>query len=155
MVQPSDQAFGTLRWQDLSLELLDSSGSKCECCESETRRVWGLVRDPAGPLASYFVTWTVGLQDHHAAFDLIIGKWGEGAIADNRAAVSLRFGISTQGPGFYLVDATDQRISDSGLVGRSLTRSEVIKTSLAGHCFVIADAILRKDPRIAELREWV
>lgn len=47
----------------------------CECCGNNSHCVWGFIHDSQGPLASYFVRWTLGRTlDHGANFDLILGK---------------------------------------------------------------------------------
>src|SRR6267142_2265097 len=97
--------FGPLRWEDLSLEPSGSQGGLCDCCGTSTQCVWGVVRHPLGLLAAYFVAWTVGKKDHGATFDLIVGPWGEGAVPEGRAAVSLQYGVTDEGPHLGIVDA--------------------------------------------------
>jgi hypothetical protein len=147
------QRFGSLKWEDLSLEPSGNQGGVCDCCGTGTQRVWGFVRHPLGPLAAYFVGWTLGKKGHGAAFDLVVG-WGEGALPERRAAVSLQYRVTDEGPGFGIVDASGRPTATKKLVGRALARSEVVDTALANQCFAIADAVLMKDPRIAEVRGW-
>lgn len=148
------QHFGVLKWEDLSLETSGSQDGNCDCCGTSTRRVWGFVRHPRGLLAAYFVGWTLGKRDHGASFDLIVGPWGEGALPERRGAISLKYGATDEGSGFAVIDAASRPTASNKLVGCALARSEVIDTPLAKRCFAIADAVLIKGPRIAEIRVW-
>ena len=51
-----------------------------------------------------------------------------------------------------IIDASDRSVATSPLVGRALTRDEVIGTPLAADVFRILDAIWLQDNRIAALR---
>jgi hypothetical protein len=124
----------------------------CECCGNNSRRVWGLVRTAEAALAAYFVQWTLSrVRDHRANFDLIIGRWGDGASARDRVLVALEYRVQQSGPSFMVIDAGDREAASSELVGRALTRKQVIGKPIAKKAFAIVDAILAQDPRVAEL----
>lgn len=73
----------------------------CQCCGNNSRCVWGFIHRPQGPLASYFVHWTLNrVADHGANFDLIIGQWGDRATARDRSLVSLAYRLIEGGPQF-------------------------------------------------------
>jgi hypothetical protein len=123
----------------------------CECCGNMSRRVWGLVSSPSGPVAAYFVHWTLTrVADHGANFDLIIGKWGDGASAADRDVVSLAYRLDDTGPSFMVIDAADRPVATGGLADRVLRRSQVIGRPIAEQAFAIVDAILAQDDRLAE-----
>lgn len=129
---------------------------RCECCQHDTRRVWGYVHGSERTEAAYFVHWTLGgVRDHGANFDLIVGRWGEGAEPSDRVAVALELRVLHNGPSFMVIDATQRDFSSSDLVGRVLSRAEVIGTPLAQHVFDILDAIWLQDERIIELKGTV
>lgn len=86
-----------------------------------------------------------------ATFDLILGRWGEGAQPADRSSVSLEFRRTPQGPAFRVVDSAGRPAATSELVGRSLSRVEVIGTPLAKLAFEVVDAVWVQDPRIDEL----
>jgi hypothetical protein len=88
---------------------------------------------------------------HGANFDLIIGKWGTGALRSDRCSVSLQFRRTEQGPSFMVIDSEDRPVASSELVGRSLARSDVVGTPIAQVAFDIIDAIWLQDERIAEI----
>jgi hypothetical protein len=138
---------------DRTIEL---AGSKemgpCECCGTDTRRVWGYVHRGMEPEAAYFVEWTLGKVDGHGAhFDLIVGQWGDGTGPSDKVAVSLEFRRTERGPEFMVIDAGSRRIAENELAGRALSRAEVIGTPLAQDVFGIVDAIWLRDGRISEV----
>jgi hypothetical protein len=85
-------------------------------------------------------------------FDLIIGNWGERAVAEDRKAVSLAFRVLETGPSFMVQDADGRKVGSSSLVSHALSRNEVIGHPIAEDVFEICDVIYLADPRIAELR---
>jgi hypothetical protein len=126
----------------------------CGCCGNRSRCVWGFVRSPAGPVAAYFVNWTLGrVPDHGASFDLILGRWGEGTSAEDRVAVALAYRLLEGGPAFMVIDAGGRPAAGGGLAGRALFRDEVVGLPVAGEAFAVVDAVLVQDARVAELLE--
>ncbi len=124
----------------------------CECCGSKTRRVWGFVHYGPATEAAYFVGWTPGaVLRHGAAFDLILGAWGDGTGPGDRVAVSVAFKVTDRGPEFMVVDATGRAHVKPTMVERALTRAEVMGTPMAARAFAVLDAIWLGDPRLAEL----
>ena len=134
---------------DLEVEPDGESSGHCDCCGSTTRMVKGWVHAPEGTLAAYFVRWTDGhLAENGANIDFIIGRWGEGASAENRVAVSLVHREDEEtGPWVTVIDAHDRPVGTSSLVGSALTRDEVIGTPLAAQVFALIDAIYVQDSR--------
>jgi hypothetical protein len=119
----------------------------CECCGNNSRRVWGFVRTPKAPLACYFVEWTLNrVHDHGANFDLILGRWGEEATAQDRVLAAFAYRLLESGPGFVVINAGDRPAASSELVGRALARLEVVGRPIAQEAFAIVDAVLAKDP---------
>ena len=124
----------------------------CECCGNMTRRIWGIAHRGKATEAAYFVEWTAGaVQRHGAHFDLIIGRWGNETTSADRVAVSLAFRHTPAGPQFMVIDASERPTSKSDLVGRALSRSDVLNTPIAGQAFAIVDAIWLHDDRLAEV----
>jgi hypothetical protein len=117
-----------------------------------SRRVWGYIHSGPSALAAYFVHWTVGhVPDRGANIDLIIGRWGDNTNAADRYAVSLAYRQLDAGPSFMVLDAGDRDIAKSSLVGRGLSRAEVVGHPIADDVFAICDAIWIQDPRLLEL----
>ena len=124
----------------------------CECCGNNSRCVWGFIHTPHGTLASYFVHWTLKrVPDHGANFDLILGKWGKDATAQDRFLVSLAYRLAEGGPQFMVVDGHNRPSAKSELVGRVLRRAEVVGQPISKQAFAAVDAILAQDSRVMEL----
>lgn len=144
-----------LDWRDLSVEPTgDNDFGPCECCGKMSRTVWGLVHSQAGPLAAYFVQWTLNSPEHGANFDLIVGEWGIGTTSKDRQAISMIYrNVNNQGS-FMVIDASKLPQRDPSLVSSALSREEVIGSLLAKRAFAIVDAVFMKDTRIEEIRSW-
>jgi hypothetical protein len=138
---------------EITLEPTGSSDFEhCECCGERSRTVWGLARRDGNADAAYFVHWTLGkVADDGAHFDLILGRWGEGATPADRYAVSVEYRRTDRGPAFMVIDATTRPIARNELVTRALRRDEVVGTALAAHVFELVDAIWLTDRRISEV----
>jgi hypothetical protein len=128
--------------------------ASCDCCGNATITVWGHVEQSEDVVASYFVRWAVGQPDHGANFDLIVGRWGDGASSHDREAISVVYRNTPEGCGFMVVDAENSSAGQSELVGRALRREEVIGTELAETTFAMLDAIWLQDGRIDEVRHF-
>jgi len=90
-------------------------------------------------------------SDHWPNFDLVIGRWAEGASAADRSLVSLEYRLLETSPAFRLIDAAGRPPAESELVGQVLRRSEVVGQPIAQNALAIADAVLAQDGRLAEL----
>lgn len=122
----------------------------CDCCGKTTRRVWGFVHADASAYASYFVQWSEGhVSEYGAAWDLIIGEWGDGTSADDRYAVRLRYRNDDEAFGFMVVDA--EAGAYESLASHALLREDIIGRPLAKDVFAICDAIFLQDPRVARV----
>ncbi len=124
----------------------------CECCGDHTRSLFGFLRRGDHAEAAYIVQWTLRkIARHGIHVDLIIGRWGEGTKRSDRMAVSLEYRQTETGPWFMVIDATKRDVSRSDLVGKALTREDVIDTPLAKRVFEMVDAVWLCDHRIHEL----
>jgi hypothetical protein len=144
---------GRLDWRDMEVEQTGSSDVHCSCCDETTRVVWGGVRSSAGTQAAYFVGWTLNRPNNGARFDLIIGKWGAGAESKDRQLVSLEYRVADKRGAFMVVDSV-MRPEIASLASTALRRNDVIGKPVAEAVFSIADAILAKEERIQEIRDW-
>ena len=131
------------------IETLDESSGHCDCCGSESCCVWGLVDDDDGPVAAYWMHWTVGhLEGSGANLDLVLGQWGEGTTPADRFAVALLYHQQADGSaGLMVIDAAGRPAADDAVARTALSRHEVIGTPLAAQVFAIADAIFEQDDR--------
>jgi hypothetical protein len=135
---------------ELSVEPLDESSGLCECCGTQTRCIWGFVHSGDRTVAAYWVQWTVGhLKEFGANVDLVIGRWGEGASADDRSVVALQHFHHPDGsPALMVIDAADRPAAQSDLARFPLRRADVIGSELATQVFAITDAIYLHDSRM-------
>src|SRR5215469_10719720 len=92
-------------WRSFEIEQTGSSNGRCDCCGTTTNRVWGFVRREGAPVAAWFTGWTEGRPEHGAAFDLILGEWGDDAPKEARFAVALDYRVIDQKGEFMVVDA--------------------------------------------------
>jgi hypothetical protein len=139
---------------ELTLEFSEENQRQfgpCDCCGKLTNRVWGYVYRDSAAMAAYFVEWTPGHAYRSAAFDLILGKWGNDTSASHRQLAALDFRHIETGPSFMVVDAANRTISTSPLISHTLRRDEVLGKPIASEIFKIVDTIYLNDPRIAEL----
>jgi hypothetical protein len=141
----------------ITIEALgERAAGPCDCCRNETHRVWGQASADGHIVAVYYVTWTPGRVADGASFELILGKWGDAAGAADRSAVALSYRLLENGPAFMVVDAAGRHVAGSSLVGRALSRSEVVGTPVAELVFAVTYAMLAEDHRFAEIRGgWV
>ena len=125
----------------------------CECCGGVSRTIWGFVYEGRRSLASYFVQWKLGQVPRHGAhFDLILGKWGEGARDADRVAVALQFRRTEQGPSFMVVDAGNRPTARAGsLAGTALARDQVLGSPWEQQAYDVVDAVWLNDKRIREI----
>lgn len=117
-----------------------------------TSRVWGFVYDLDAATAAYFVEWTPGHESNRAAFDLILGAWGEDTDNSDRQAVSLDFRRLESGPAFMVTDARERAVASSPLISKALNRDEVVGSDIAHRIFAICDVVYLGDPRLSVLR---
>jgi hypothetical protein len=126
----------------------------CDCCGSMSRLAAGFVTRDGDTCAGYQVHWTLGqIEKHGATFYVILGRWGEAAVAADRYAVALRYRNDSEATGFMIIDAGETRIASHPIVGRALRRDEVIGTPLAQEVFDIVDLVWLHDDRIAEVTQ--
>jgi hypothetical protein len=132
----------------------ESEQGSCAHCGNHSRSVNGFVhRVEDGPTcAAYLVHWTLGVSEHPANFDLILGPWGDGADPALRLAISLTYRNDAEQRGFTLIDAKGRVTDTPEMVGRALARDEVIGSPLlAAEVFRLADFILRHDSRLGTI----
>ena len=134
---------------NLTVERLDESSGLCECCGTASRCVWGLVHRGNETVAAYWMHWTVGhLEQNGANLDLVIGEWGENALAEKRAVVALEHRQQPDGsPALMVIDSAERPVARGDLATAALTRADVVGSPLAEQVFAITDAIYLQDDR--------
>jgi hypothetical protein len=134
---------------DFEVDTMGESGGHCDCCGNESQSVWGMVHQGEATLAAYWVHWTVGhLSEPGANLDLVLGRWGHDATADDRFGVALIHRQQADGtPSLMVIDAADRPMSNGDLATTALAREDVIGTPIAEQVFSLVDAIYEQDGR--------
>ena len=96
----------------------------------------------------------MGRPDHGAAFDLVVGSWGEEATSSDRYSVCLDYRTTADGSAFMVVEKPETADALSDLARGSLRRSEVVGTPFAAQIFAIVDAIYMTDLHLQEITNW-
>ncbi len=131
------------------IETMGQSGGRCDCCGNESRCVWGMVYNDDVASAAYWMHWTVGhMNETGANLDLVVGRWGDEAGADDRVAIALLYRRQPDGSfALMVVDAASRPVAKEGLASGALGREDVIGTPLASQVFSLTDAIFEQDGR--------
>ena len=131
------------------VETMGESGGHCDCCGNDSQSVWGMVHQGEATLAAYWMHWTVGhLSEPGANLDLVLGRWGDDATADDRFGVALIHHRQADGtPSLIVIDAADRPFSKGQLATTALSRAEVIGTPIAERVFSLVEAIYKQDGR--------
>jgi hypothetical protein len=88
-----------------------------------------------------------------ANFDLILGPWGDGANVAERLAISLIYRNDAEQRGFTAIDANGRTIDTPEMVGRALSRGELVGSpALAEWVFTLAGFVLHNDSRIGSIQ---
>lgn len=137
---------------------LEPKGEKdtgaCADCGLLRRSVDGFIHSGnGGPTrAAYLVHWTLGVSEHPANFDLILGPWGNDADSTERVAVSLAYFNDAERNFFTVIDAQGRPHDNRDVAGRALSREELLGSpDLAAEVFRMVDLILLKDSRIGTI----
>ena len=138
-----------LRHGSFRVEALGESSGHCECCGNESRCVWGLVYTADVAAAAYWMHWTPGhLDEQGANLDLVIGRWGDKTVPEDRVAISLLHRQQVGGtPALMVIDSAERPIAFGGLAAKAARRNEVIGTPLSDYVFALTDAIYEHDKR--------
>lgn len=141
--------FGQSRRPSFTIEPMGESEGFCDCCGERSRCVWGVVHQGDATLAAYWMHWTPGhFSERGANLDLVIGRWGDGATADDRFSVALVHREQPDGtPVMMVIDAATRPTRMDELARAALAREDVIGTPLARQVFAIVDAIYEQDRR--------
>jgi hypothetical protein len=123
----------------------------CDCCGGMTYQAIGDAFTAEEHLGVYRVSWTDGkIDEHGAAFDLVLGPFGDGTGPEQRWGIHLAYRRVPQ-PEFMIQDAEGTFAGAPDLCGNPLSRERVLGTVLQKRAFAIIDAIWAHDSRIAPL----
>ena len=124
----------------------------CECCAGLSRSATGMVRRNGDPYALYRVHWTANqIARHGAEFYIVLGRMGEGTTAADKIGVAVHYFVDADRSGFMVVDAAKTPIASDPLIGRAMSREDVVDTYLSQEVFDLLDAIWLNDENISEI----
>jgi hypothetical protein len=120
----------------------------CPDCGEESMTVWGWVSKDNAAHAVYYVGLMTGHQDISARFTISIGGWGdEGNVAKRHWAFIEARPISDRYE-MMVRDPEESQYKTETLLGKPLSRSEVLGSELAEEFFAVADFIAFNDPAV-------
>ncbi len=140
-------------WQTFEVEPTGEKNDVCDCCDSKTQHHWGFVHFEDSTIASYFVRWAIGLPDHGAWFNLVVGQWGNDADPTKRSHVALEFKLINRGPNFIVRNSSEANQDFSEIASSGSLRDDIIGTDLAPHIFAIIDAVYMSE-NMKDIRDW-
>ena len=115
----------------------------CTSCGEAFRHVTGFINDAAGPYAVYFAACH-GHPDREAQIDVVLGSWGyDPPIQDH-----LTFSCRLRPDGASLGDAPLASSSDSGTLGRRLSREDALDHPRVGDFWTVIDLLAESDESI-------
>lgn len=143
----------SLRWQEVVVLPEESEMVRCDCCGAPARRIEGSLLHREEPVGRYTARWRPGERDHACRFVLYLGDWGGRRPGERSvAAADLVPGLAG---GFVLRDDTPRLMRAlAPWRPRFVRRAEAIGKPLGQRIFALLDAVVVKDQRLRELREW-
>jgi hypothetical protein len=120
----------------------------CPDCGSKTWYATGYVYNDNNASAIYMARWTDKHLERGIQILLSIGQWGNGTSGKMRRRVGVDCRMGSDRPSFMIVDASKMPWDDEKLLGKALTRAEVLKDPLKDEAFHILDHLVSDDPRI-------
>jgi hypothetical protein len=122
----------------------------CPCCGNMGRSVWGYVSKEKLARAVYYARWIDKHLDRGVQILLSIGSWGETSNVSMRRMVAVECRMGEGRPTFMIVDAARMPWADEELLGKGLTREQVINDPVKDEIFSIVDQVTFEDWRIKE-----
>lgn len=139
------------RTPEIELEFAEPQISEpCSCCGGLTVLGTGFVAVDGGAYAVYYLAYANTHPDHELALIVSVGDWGEDADENAREAFYCRLRPHEETGSYQLGvgDADESRWADVALLGKKLSRAEVLAHPLKTMVFAITDEIGAADPRV-------
>jgi hypothetical protein len=121
---------------------------RCPHCGEDSMTVWGWVSKDNAAHAAYFANLMTGHQETSARLTISIGGWGE---EDNLAKRNWVFFEARPMGGNYEMmvrEPEESLYSGRRILGKPLTRSEVLASPLVQEFFAVADHVAHNDPAV-------
>lgn len=137
----------------LQLQIHEGDSSEqgdCPDCGGKTRTIWGYVYRDEEAYCAYYAAWTAGHVERGIQLLLSIGLWGDGTNGTMRRSVGLECNVNAGQPGCAVVDANNLPWANEDLLGKPLSREEVLTDPIKDEAFAIVDRILADDARVRD-----
>lgn len=122
---------------------------RCPCgCGGMGRSVWGYVSRNNLARAVYYARFIEKHLERGVQILLSIGSWGDTSSAKMRSMVALECRMAAERPTFMVVDAAKMPWGDEELLGKGLTREQVLNDPAKDEVFAIVDQVTFEDWRI-------
>ncbi len=121
---------------------------QCPCCGNMGRSVWGYVSANNNARALYYARWIDKHPDRDIQMLVSIGNWGDSGNASMRRMIAVDCRMGDGRPTFMIVDAAKMPWGDEKLMGKGLTRDEVINDPVKDEVFQMVDQVTFEDRRI-------
>jgi hypothetical protein len=120
----------------------------CPHCGEESMTVWGWVSKDNAAHAAYFANLMTGHLEASVRLTISIGGWGE---EENLAKRKWIFIEARPVAGSYEMmvrEPEESLYSGKPILGKAMTRSEALASSLVQEFFAVADHIANNDPAV-------
>lgn len=122
----------------------------CPDCGSTTRSIWGYVYKNNDAHAMYYARWTDNHLERGIQILLSIGRWGDGTTGKMRRRVGVDCRMGSDRPSFMIIDASKMPWDNEKLLGKPLTKDEVLKDRIKDDAFDILDRLVIDDHRLRD-----
>ena len=120
----------------------------CADCGSTTRTVWGHAYQDDACVAGYCARSTEGHPERPIQMLLGVGRWSDGADRSMRRRIGIECRIGEDRPVFMVIDANTLAWPDAEILGKAMTRSEVLADPVHELALQILDRVVVDDLRV-------
>lgn len=124
--------------------------SVCHCCGRESYLGHGFIYKNGDAYAVYYVGWAPSHSDKKVSFAIAIGEWGDSSTSADRTCFGLEAYEGEQEILFRVIEPADSPWSNTGLLGKMISRQDALKHSLINNIFNIAEYVVRNHDSIQE-----
>lgn len=132
-----------------SLEFNDKIKSfTCPHCGEESTTVWGWVSKDNAVHAAYFANLMTGHEETSVRLTISVGGWGEEDNLAKRKWILIEARPTGGSYEMMVREPEESLYMDKQVLGKAMTRSEALASSLIDELFAVADQIVNRDPAV-------
>ena len=129
----------------IEIEFEEPTVKICECCGQEMINLTRFVHQDGDAFGVYYAKFTIGHPDRIVYGLIGLGKWGDGAVPNDRLAFPFRVWTTDNKFQVGLMDAKESPWKDVTYLGRILDRDEALSHPLIKDVFHITDHMVTDD----------